>query len=145
MNGKSKFSEEVMSFFVCTTMITLLEGVLGMIFFPDVQLRYDAFFSPPFFGALSVLFGVVTWSKKELSIKQLLIRRLIHLGLIEAMVFGLNYLAGVIFPLKVSITLALGIAVVFVVVYVVLWLIDRKSARDFNHKLKEYQETILLN
>lgn len=139
MNQKSKVVELLIDFCVCTTCITLLEGILGVLFFPDLQLTYEAFFSPPLFGGLSVLLGFVTESKKELTIKQVLIRRMIHLALIEGMVFGLNFLAGVVFPTIVSITLALGIAIVFVMVYLIVWLNDRKSAVMFNQKLKEYQ------
>lgn len=139
MNHKSRFSEFLMSFCVCTTCITILEGILGILFFPEQELGYEAFFSPPLFGFISVLFGIVTWSKKELSMKQILLRRVLHLLLIEGMVFGLNYAAGNVFPAAVNAILAIGIAVVFVMVYVILWINDRKSARLFNQKLKEFQ------
>ena len=84
----------------------------------------------------------MTESSKELTVRQVLIRRVIHLLLIEGMVFGLNYLAGVIFPPVVCITLALGIAVVFVMVYVITWINESKSAADFNQRLKVYQADI---
>ncbi len=140
MSRKSKVVELLITFCVCTTCITLLEGIMGVLFFKDLNLTYEAFFSPPLFGGLSVLLGFVGESKKELTVKQVLLRRAIHLLLIEGMVFGLNFLAGVVFPTIVSITLAIGIAVVFVMVYVITWLNDRKSAIIFNQKLKEYQE-----
>ena len=41
-----------------------------------------------------------------------------------------------------SVTLAFSVAAVFVAVYVVMWLNDRKSAALFNEKLKEYQGRI---
>lgn len=140
MNCKSRFSEAVIAFCVCTTCITILEGILGMLFFPEEHLDYGAFFAPPIFGALSVLFGTVTWSKKELSVKQILFRRAIHLLLIEGMVFGINYISGNVFPTVVCVVLFISIAVVFVMVYVILWINDRKSAALFNQKLKEYQQ-----
>ncbi len=139
MKLKQKLFDMLISFCVCTTCIILLEGIMGSLFFPDVVLNYGDFFSPVLFGALSVLFGIVTESSKELSIRQVLIRTAIHLLLIEGMVFGLNYLVGVIFPPVVCITLAIGIAVVFVMVYVITWMNESKSAADFNQKLKEYQ------
>lgn len=140
MKYKEKIVEELISFCICTTCITLLEGIMGVIFFPDVMMDYGAFFSPPLFGALSVLLGVVTVSKKELTVKQVLIRRGVHLLLIEIMVFGLNYLAGVIFTPIINVTLALGIAIIFIMVYVIIWLNERKSACIFNEMLKVYQE-----
>ena len=139
MNSKSKFAEVLIAFCVCTTCITILEGTLGMLFYPEETLDYGAFFAPPIFGALSVLLGLVTWSKKELSVRQVLLRRVIHLLLIEGMVFGLNYASGIVFPPVVYVTLALGIAFIFVLVYIILWINDQKSAQLFNQKLKEYQ------
>ncbi len=140
MEQKSKISELLIAFCVCTTCITILEGIMGMIFYPNEKIGYGAFFSPPVFGAFSVLLGFVAESKKELSVKQVLFRRFLHLLLVEGMVFGLNYAAGTTFKPIVSVALAIGIAVVFVMVYVILWINDRRSARLFNHKLREYQE-----
>lgn len=117
---------------------------MGVLFYPEERLDYGAFFSPPVFACVSVLFGIVTWSKKELSMRQILVRRVFHLLLIEGMIFGLNYAAGTVFPINVSVVLALGIAIVFVAVYVILWLNDKKSARLFNEKLKEYQAEVNL-
>jgi len=140
MKHKSEIMEALMSFCVCTACITILEGVMGVLFFPDVKVDYGAFFSPPIFGALSVLLSVVTYSKKEQSVTEIIIRRVLHLVLIEATVFGINYAVGVVYPTIVIVTLALGIAVVFVLVYVIIWLDDRKSADEFNRKLKEFQK-----
>lgn len=139
MQSKSKISEALIAFCVCTACITILQGVLGMLFYPEEKLGYEAFLTPPLFGLFSVILGVVTWSKKELSVKQVLIRRAIHLLLIEGMVFGLNYVAGNRFSIVVNLTLAFGIAVVFVAVYLILWINDKKSADLFNQKLKEFQ------
>lgn len=132
-------SEFMTAFFVCTTCITILEGILGMIFFPEERLPYEAFFSSPLFGFFSVLLGFVTKSKKELSVKQILFRRAIHLLLIEGMVFGLNYLSDHTFEPVVTWTLAISIAFIFVAVYVIMWLNDQRSAALFNEKLKLYQ------
>ena len=114
MKDKSRIREMAEAFFVCTTCICILQGVLGMMLYPAEQISYDAFLVPPLFGFLSVLFGIVTWSKEEQTIKQVLIRRAIHLVLIETMVFGVNYFAGNRFPLAEAVILAIGIA---------LWLI----------------------
>ena len=140
MNYKSKLIEGLITFCICTTCITLLQGIMGLLFFRDVRVDYGAFFSPPIFGVLGVLLGIVTVSKKELTVKQVLIRRILHLLLIEGLVFGLNYLVGNIFPPIINITLAVGIAFVFVMVYLISWLDDRRYANDFNEMLKTYQE-----
>ena len=139
MKIRKELFEAVMAFFVCTACITILEGVMGMLFYPEEKLGFDAFFSPPIFGFFSVVFGVVTRSRRELSVKEILIRRVIHLLLIEGLVFGLNYASGFRYKLPNAVALALAIAVIFVLVYVVLWLDDLRSAAAFNEKLKVYQ------
>ena len=142
MSNRGKLVEFLMAFFVCSTCISILEGLLGMAFFPEDKFGWEAFFSPPLFGFLSVLLGMVTKSKKELSVKEILFRRALHLLLIELLIFGMNYETGMQFDVLFSVTLAFSVAAVFVAVYVVMWLNDRKSAALFNEKLKEYQGRI---
>lgn len=139
MKGKGLLTQFMLVFFIVTACITILSGILGIIFMPDVRFGYEAFLSPPIFGFLSALSGLVTKSARELSVKQMLFREFLQLILIEVMVFGINYVSGTIFEWGVSIALAIGIAVVFVLVYIVLWLNDRRSAMLFNVKLAEFQ------
>lgn len=139
MKSKEKVIEMFMTFFIVTACVTILEGILGGIFMPEVQLDYSAFFSPPLFGFFSSILSFVTYSSKELTIKQMLIRQVIHLLLIELLVFGLNAATGNLFEIKTCVALALSVAVVYVVVCVVLWINDQKSASEFNQRLREYQ------
>lgn len=139
MKNREDLRQGVMAFFVCTACITILEGFVGMLLYPETKFGFDAFFSPPIFAFFSVLFGAVTRSGKELSVKEVLIRRAIHLLLIEGMVFGLNYIFGNIYEPLAAVILAVAIGVVFIVVYGVLWLNDLRNAAAFNEKLKVYQ------
>lgn len=140
MKVKELWLEFILVFFIVTGCITILNGVLGTIFLPDMRFGYEAFLSPPIFGFLSALSGVVTKSRKELSMRQMLFREFLQLLLIEIMVFGVNYVFGTTFTWELNITLALGIAVIFILVYVILWLNDRRSAMIFNAKLVEFQK-----
>lgn len=137
--GKELWTEMMMSFFVCTACICILEGVVGTLFMPRQQFGYEAFFSPPLFGAVSVLFGIVTRSRRELSMGEVVARRCLHLLLIEGLVFGLNYAAGARFTAGMSVALAFAIAIVFVTVYVVMYINDRRNAISFNEELKKFQ------
>lgn len=140
MKRRNVAVEFMMVFFIVTACVTILEGLMGMIFFPEVKMGYEAFFSPPVFGFLSALSGIVTYSSKELSVKQALVRKAIHLSLIEVMIFGVNAIAGNIFETKVCIALVISIAIVYVIVDVVLWINDCKYAEKFNQRLKIFQE-----
>lgn len=140
MKNKLNLMDALLAFCVCTTCITLLQGTIGILFFPNEMLDYGAFFAPPIFAVFSVILGLPVISSKELTVRQVLARRGLHLILIEGMVFGLNYIAGTVFAPLVSVVLAIGIAVVFVSVHIILWLVDRNSAAEFNKKLKEFQK-----
>ena len=140
MKVKELWIQFILVFFIVTGCITILSGVLGTIFLPDMRFGYEAFLSPPIFGFLSALSGVVTKSRKELSMRQMLFREFLQLLLIEIMVFGVNYVFGTTFTWELNITLALSIAVIFILVYVILWLNDRRSAMIFNAKLVEFQK-----
>lgn len=128
-------------FLVITACITIMEGILGSIFLPDIRFGYEAFFSPPLFGLLSTLTELVKKSKKELSVRQVLFRDFLQLLLIEAIVFGLNLLCGNVFTPALAVSLAVGIAVSFLFVYWIIWMNDRKMAHSFNIALKEFQES----
>ena len=44
MKDKKDFLAPIMAFMVCTTCITILEGGVGMILYPEQKFGYDAFF-----------------------------------------------------------------------------------------------------
>lgn len=137
---KEKITEAFIAFFIITAAICILEGIFGVLFMPEEQLGYKAFFVPPLFGFFSVLCGIVTISQKEMSIGQTVIRKVIHLCLIEVMVFGLNFMEGIVYDTLITIALAFGIACVFTLVDIVLYLNDRRIASLFNEELKKFQQ-----
>ncbi len=139
MKNQTTLSSFLVVFLVITACITILYGVLGVLFLPDMRFGYEAFFSPPLFGLLSTLTEFVRKSKKELSVKQTLFRNFLQLLLIEVIVFGLNFLCGNSFTPVLGIALAAGIAVIYILVCVILWLNDRKIAQSFNIALKNFQ------
>lgn len=142
MRTKDLLTELVIVFCIVTTGITILEAILGTVFYPDVVFGFEAYWGPPFFGILSTLAGLVTKSRKELSAGQMLFRQFLQLLLIEGIVFGVNFVCGTMFSASQAAILAIAIAVIFVFVYFVFWLNDQRSARLFNEKLKEFQENI---
>lgn len=140
MKNKGLLLEFTLVFFIVTGCITILSGILGSIFLSDIRFGYEAFLSPPIFGFLSALSGLITKSRKELSIQQMVFRNCLQLLLIEVMVFGANYVYGTTFPWELSVILAIGIAFIYILVHVILWLNDRRSAVEFNAKLAEFQK-----
>lgn len=135
-----KLIDFMVEFCVITTFITMLSAVLGSLLLPDTTFGYGAFFSPLLFGLASTVITRVTRSDKAVTRAKLLFCQLMQLLLIELMVFGVNFLAGADYSFDLAVSLAFGIAFIYVLIGVILWCNDKKNAEDFNRSLKAFQE-----
>ena len=124
------------------TLITILLIILGKLLDRDRVFSYEAFLSPLIYALIGTAATVVTRSDKELSIRDLIIRKVISLLLIEGAIIFLALNADTIPTEKSWVIpgLALGIFVVFVLAHVILYFADRKEAEKLNADLARYQE-----
>ena len=124
------------------TLITILLIILGKLLDRDRVFSYEAFLSPLIYALIGTAATVITRSDKELSIRDLIIRKAISLLLIEGAIILLALNADTIPTEKSWVIpgLALGIFVVFVMAHVVLYFADRKEAEKLNADLVRYQE-----
>jgi hypothetical protein len=129
----------LMSYFIIVTGITVAIAVLGMNFDPGASLGYEAFFSPLIFGAVAVLPSLALYSKKELTFKQMLFRRILHFLLLELGLLGFGSISGIFDGTEVIISFAISVFVVYLFTNVIQWLIDSKTAVDINKGLKKMQ------
>ena len=82
--SKREFIEHlVISFFVVVTCVNLVMAFLGMRYEPEIRFGYQAFLLPVIYGGLGILPSAVTYSRKELSVRQMLVRKLLQLLLLE--------------------------------------------------------------
>ena len=129
-------------FFVAVACICAAMAVLGMLFEPDARFGYEGFLSPLLFGAATMLPVLVGYSRRELSIREVLARKAVQLALIEfivlLMVYSTGSLAGVFAPLS----LALSVLMVYVTVHLILWASDRSTAKALNKAIQKMQRDI---
>lgn len=143
MDFKTFFTKKIlMSFFISTTCITAVIAILGMLFEPDKYFGYSAYFSPLIFGALATLPQLITYSKKELTLKQTIVRKLIFLLLLELLVVFTLYSAGTLTSASIVIALVLSVLIIFLTVHLVIWVNDSTTAREFNKSLKVLQSKL---
>ncbi len=143
MELKTFFTKKIMmSFFVSTSYITLAMGILGIVFEPNTQFGYEAFFSPILFGVLATLPTLVYYSKEELSIKQVIQRNILHLLLLEIILLTVLSALNLITSIPMLISLAFTILIIDLVVNLVLWINDKRTANDFNSALKKLQSDL---
>ena len=124
------------------TLITILLIILGKLLDRDRVFSYEAFLSPLLYALIGTAATVATRSDKELSIRDLIIRKAISLLLIECAIIFIALNADSIPTEKSWVIpgLALGIFVVFVLAHVILYFADRKEAEKLNADLARYQE-----
>lgn len=138
MNYKDFLKSLLMSFFIVVTLVNIAMAVLGLMLDPNRTFSYEAFFSPLLYGVLSLLPSAVTYSRKELSIRQMFVRKLLQFGLIETLLITFMIANG-IREIRLLVPLAVTILFVSLAVMGLLWLLDLRSAKELNQELAEYQ------
>ena len=124
------------------TLITVAMIILGNLLDRDRVFGYDAFFSPLLYALIGTAAAMVTRSGKELSVRNLIIRKIISLLLIEGAIVVIALNAKTI-PTDQSWVLPgliLGVFVVFVLTHIILYLADQKEAKKLSADLVRYQE-----
>ena len=93
-------------------------------------------FSPVIIGFISVLPSIVMYSKKELTLRQLVIRKVLHLC-IELIAF--SKIMG-IWNKVIGLPFVISILIVAVLVQVFLWLVGVQRANTITNELKAFQK-----
>lgn len=142
------FKEHVKSvmsyFFVIVTLINVATFILGELFHPDERFGYEAFLSPLIYAAVAVIPMLCMYSKKEFTIKQQMIRELLLLAAIEIILIFFSLGADSLDPgnLVLTVSFALSVLIIFILVGVIGWLLDWKTAKKLNADLKLFQNRV---
>ena len=129
------------SFFIIVTLINIATFALGSIFRPEQRFGYDAFISPVLNGLLSMLPVLIMYSKKEFTLKQLIFRKLLQLALIEVIIVGFASGSSAIEKNNLPLTLSLvfSILIIYLLVHIIEWYLEERTARKLNDMLKDFQ------
>ncbi|WP_312650712.1 hypothetical protein [Proteiniclasticum sp.] len=144
MDFKTFFVKKVMlSFYISVTFIVLAMAIVGLVFEPDIRMGYEAFFSPLIFGAIATFPKLITYSREELSVRQTLIRNILHFLLLEVLILGSLYFTEVLTSVSMTVSLAVTILIIYISVSAIMWISDKKTALEFNNALRIYQTSNL--
>ena len=128
-----------MDFFIITTFVTAAIAVLGQTLDPTASFGYDAFYSPLIFALISVVPSLLTYSRKELSLRQMLLRKFLHFTLLVGLLILFTKYAGILDNVSDAARFALTVLIVYLGVNLVNWQLDSKRARQINKNLKAIQ------
>ena len=139
---KERIKEVFSTFFISVTLINIAMLVLGSILSPDQKFGYEVFMYPVIYGLISMIPGLIMNTQKELTVKQALIRHifqmLLIIALLLAFIFGGRPINAEL--IKLAAGVAISIAIVYILVITIQWLLDSKTAKNMPDDLMKYQQ-----
>lgn len=129
-------------FFISVTLITAAMLIIGLLFRPDQQFGYEVFVYPLIYGLIGMIPTLVIHTNKELSVKQIIIRKIMQLLLLVVLILGFIF-GGTVMnsdTIPAVIAVAFSIVVIYILVNVIEWMMDEKTARDMTQDLLRMQK-----
>ena len=144
MSLKEILYKSLMTYFILVTCITAGIMILGLVLDPDATFGYSAFVSPFIFAALGVIPNLLMYSSKELSDKQIILRKMIQFVVIEAEVSGVCIISPIIHTEKaeVMIGVMISVLVIFILVHLIIIMNNYFLAKQLTKELMQFQENI---
>ena len=140
---REHIKNNIMSFFIIVTLVNIAIFVSGLILAPDEQLDYTAFIVPVIDGLLGVIPGLIMYSKRELTVKQIIVRDIIQLVSVELIIyffsFGFRSLTAEDLPRLLAVVGS--VAVVYVGVVAIMYALDFRTAKKMTDDLKAFQQS----
>lgn len=145
MHGKEFILDCIRTFFTVVTLINIVMFVLGLYFMPENQFGYEAFIVPIIYGLAGTLPNLVMYSKRELKVGELIIRKVIQFILIEVFVlFAAFFDSGEqIRTGEIVGSTAGSILVIYVIATLLDWLQNSLAAKQMTEELKRFQGNIV--
>lgn len=142
MQGKELLAKMFRNYFVLVTLINVVIFVSGSIAQPDARFGYSVFIMPLIYAFAGILSQAVMYSRRELSIKEVLLRKFIQLLLIELLVNGIILGENALKPEYTDFLKTISVCVVLVYVFanIISWIMDSASARMLMRELAEFQK-----
>lgn len=142
MSKKDFLKDSLMSFFIIVTCVNVSAFILGYIFEPTRTFGYEAFLSPIIYGVLGSLPNLLMYSKHELSIKQMIIRKVLQLLSIEVLLLFVAF--GSFNKAKpqndVLFSFCISIFIIFIAVHLISWIVDSRTANELTSALESFQD-----
>ncbi|MCM1577602.1 MAG: hypothetical protein NC078_02225 [Ruminococcus sp.] len=142
MSLKEILYRTVMIYLILAACITAGTAVLGTILDPQAQFGYAAFASPFIFAALGVIPNLLMYSRKELTDRQIIVRKVIQLAVIEAEVTAVCIISPEIHTEDPRVTagVIVSVLVIFLLVNFIVIMNSRYWAKQLTKELIRFQE-----
>lgn len=139
MSFRSFLKECVLRFFIIATCVGIATALVGPVLMPSRTLEFSAFFSPPIAALLATLPSLILYSKKELTLKQTILRKVLHLLMLEALLTVVAWLCRNVSTLGETLLFVAVVFVIYIAVALISLRLQNKDAKQINEGLKALQ------
>jgi len=142
---KERFKENFRNYFIVVTLINLLMFVTGMVFAPEQRFGYEVFIYPLVYGALGLIPSIFIRERKECGVREYVTCQIIGAIMTAVIIDGVMFVGKEMTKEHIVIALvnAAGVFVIYVLVNLITWVLDSKTARELNEELTAYQGSLI--
>ena len=139
---KERLRDSLESFFISVTLINIAMLVLGLLLRPSQTFGYEVFVYPILYGLIGAIPPLFINVDRELSVRQVLIRKFFQLllicALLIAFIFGGSPLTRE--TVYTAACVAVSVVLIYIAVNVISWFLDLKAARKMTEDLMKFQK-----
>ena len=133
----SEFVRDIIKdFLIIFASIIIIITFLRQIYYPNMAFDLKSIYIIMSFSLLSALTGFILYSPNDLSEKKMRIRIIIHFFTLEILLIVLGSAINIVNDALGVISLALQIAVIYIIVRLLSWQNDKKDVKKINERLK---------
>ena len=118
--------------------IALSFGIVGSIFAKDVSISFSYFLLPAIIGLLCIIPCIITYVKEDLTVKQIMIQRIVEWIVLEVAFICIVYKMVGDVPGKLG-YVAIFFSILFfdIATYAISYFLEKREADDINKKLAQ--------
>ena len=140
MEWKEFLKKCMIDFLLIQAGITLSIGIIGCISPSADRPDYALLFLPFVYAFFCLLPSFVVYSSKELSLKQMVFRKILQFLLIEAVVLLVSYIAGALISKSLCITIMLTVAIIYAAVNLIDYYMEITDSAAMTKKIQQLKE-----
>lgn len=131
-------------FFIITTLVNFVMFVLGSVYRTGTTFSYEILLYPPMYGFAGTLPQLLIYSRKELSVKQMMFRKILQFVVLEALLLFITFFGVDMDPeiQKSILPFAGSVLVVYLLVILINWFLDKRTADALMEDLSAYQKEV---
>jgi|GEM_PF-873266 len=130
----------IRNFLIIFALIMIILTFLRQMYDPNLAFDLMSIYIIMGFSLISALTGFILYSANETSENNMRIRLAIHFITLEILLVALASIMHIVTSVSAALTLALQIAIVYIIVRLLSWNKDKREASKINEKLKSLKK-----